>query len=73
MSRRDDYHKYNTSPKGKLRHKRHKIDRPATAPGPAGRPGPIGAAAQRERRSRPEYVLAKKLGVAVSVAREMLT
>ena len=63
--------RYDKSEKGKFKKKRHQIDK-KRPPGPAGSHGPVGAAAQRERRARPEYKLAKRLGVSVKVAREML-
>ena len=71
MSRREDDAKYDASPKGQLRIRRANLFRKRKA-GPAGSPGEIGAAAQRERRLRPEYVLARRLGISVKVAREMI-
>lgn len=59
--------RYNRTLKGKAAKWRYQHDKPRRGKTPG-----MSAEAQRERRSRPEYRLAKHLGISVSVARDML-
>ena len=72
VARAATHHRYRESVTGRLRNRTFDLDR-KRPPGPAGSPGPFGAAAQRERRRRPEYVLAQRLGIRVAMAREMMS